>query len=199
MAPALSDDECGPLTMTTEFSTIIIDPPWQVKRPNGWGRKDLNHLDQPYPTLTTDMILRLPVAKLATDTAYLFVWTVNKFIEDTYKIVKAWDFTPTMLLTWCKPPIGMGPGGHFASTTEFILYARRGSSSDFGRTRIHSSSWFDWPRGRQSEKPEAFQDLIERHFPGPFLEMFARRCRLGWTTWGNEVPDIPEIAATLPM
>ncbi len=37
-----------------------------------------------------------------------------------------------------------------------------------------------------SAKPEAFLDLVEQVSPGPYLEMFARRNRLGWDTWGNE-------------
>ena len=48
------------------------------------------------------------------------------------------------------------------------------------------SSWFEWPRGRHSAKPEAFQDLVEQVSPGPYLELFARRNRLGWAAWGNE-------------
>jgi N6-adenosine-specific RNA methylase IME4 len=46
--------------------------------------------------------------------------------------------------------------------------------------------WFAWPRGAHSAKPEAFLDLVERVSPGPYLELFARRARLGWDTWGNE-------------
>jgi N6-adenosine-specific RNA methylase IME4 len=37
-----------------------------------------------------------------------------------------------------------------------------------------------------SAKPEAFYDLVESVSPGPYLELFARRQRLGWDTWGNE-------------
>ena len=37
-----------------------------------------------------------------------------------------------------------------------------------------------------SSKPEAFLDLVEQVSPGPYLELFARRQRLGWDTWGNE-------------
>ena len=48
------------------------------------------------------------------------------------------------------------------------------------------SSWHQWPRGRHSTKPEAFIDMVERVSPGPYLELFARRQRLGWDTWGNE-------------
>jgi hypothetical protein len=29
-------------------------------------------------------------------------------------------------------------------------------------------------------------DLVEQVSPGPYLELFARRQRLGWDTWGNE-------------
>lgn len=46
--------------------------------------------------------------------------------------------------------------------------------------------WFEWPRGPHSRKPEAFLDMVEQVSPGPYLEMFARRNRLGWDTWGNE-------------
>ena len=37
-----------------------------------------------------------------------------------------------------------------------------------------------------SAKPDAFIDIVEQVSPGPYLEMFARRQRLGWDTWGNE-------------
>jgi len=46
--------------------------------------------------------------------------------------------------------------------------------------------WYEWPRGKHSAKPEAFLDLVEQVSPGPYLELFARRQRLGWDTWGNE-------------
>jgi N6-adenosine-specific RNA methylase IME4 len=46
-----------------------------------------------------------------------------------------------------------------------------------------------------SQKPEAFLDLIERVSPGPYVELFARRDRLGWDTWGNEALGTAELAA----
>lgn len=49
-----------------------------------------------------------------------------------------------------------------------------------------SGTWYVAPRGRHSEKPELFMDLIESMSPGPYLELFARRQRLGWDSWGNE-------------
>lgn len=48
------------------------------------------------------------------------------------------------------------------------------------------TTWFSWRRGQHSAKPDAFLDMVEETSPGPYLEMFARRQRLGWDTWGNE-------------
>jgi N6-adenosine-specific RNA methylase IME4 len=42
------------------------------------------------------------------------------------------------------------------------------------------------PRAEHSRKPDAFLDIVEGLVSGPYLEMFARRQRLGWDTWGNE-------------
>lgn len=55
--------------------------------------------------------------------------------------------------------------------------------------------WFQWPRGLHSEKPEAFLDLVEQVSPGPYCELFARRDRLGWDTWGNESLGTAELVA----
>jgi N6-adenosine-specific RNA methylase IME4 len=49
------------------------------------------------------------------------------------------------------------------------------------------SRWYQWPRGKHSKKPEAFQDIVETVSPGPYLELFARRPRIGWTVWGDDV------------
>lgn len=45
-------------------------------------------------------------------------------------------------------------------------------------------------RGGHSEKPEPFQDDIERLVNGPYLELFARRHRPGWTCIGNELDGL---------
>jgi N6-adenosine-specific RNA methylase IME4 len=55
--------------------------------------------------------------------------------------------------------------------------------------------WFTWPRGKHSQKPEAFLDLVEQVSPGPYVELFARRDRLGWDTWGNESLGTAEMEA----
>lgn len=133
--------------------------------------------------MTINEIAALPVMELAEDGAHLYLWTINKYIEQTYGIARGWGFEPSTLLTWCKPRHGIGLGGTYALTTEHCLFARRGSCK---ASRRIDSTWFEWKRGRHSEKPEAFIDMVESVSPGPYMELFARRNRLGWATFGNE-------------
>jgi N6-adenosine-specific RNA methylase IME4 len=49
-------------------------------------------------------------------------------------------------------------------------------------------TWFAAPRGaRHSEKPAEFYKLVESCSPGPYLEIFARQKRPGWTCVGGEI------------
>lgn len=56
--------------------------------------------------------------------------------------------------------------------------------------------WFTWNRGAHSSKPEAFLDIVEQVSPGPYLELFARRQRLGWDTWGDEALNHVDLGAS---
>lgn len=72
------------------------------------------------------------------------------------------------------------------------VVARRGSriGNAFGRggryAQATAGTLFEWPRGRHSAKPEEFFALVERLSPGPYLEMYARRPRAGWSVFGND-------------
>lgn len=175
-----SDLLCG----TVKYKTIVADPPWPVRQPSKKWKVGTANAPLPYQSMTLEQITALPVANLADESSHLYVWTVNRFVRDTYDVVEAWGFTPAMLLTWCKTPMGIGPGRQYASTTEFVLFAWRGPQEREPK-RIERN-WWNWPRSGHSEKPDAFQDVVESVSPGPYLELFARRQRLGWHTWGNE-------------
>jgi N6-adenosine-specific RNA methylase IME4 len=178
-----------------KYRTIVADPPWPYEEGwPGWGLNREKRLALPYPSMTIPEISALPVAQLAEPEGYLFLWTTSRHLEAAYGVVRAWSFTPRQVVTWCKPEHGEGPGGMFATTTEFVLVAQRIGPKSHARgqrtlgTRV-PTSWFQWPRGKHSAKPEAFLDVVEQVSPGPYLELFARRNRLGWDTWGNECLD----------
>ncbi len=163
------------------YRTIVADPPWKVHQPPTWTEGPNRSL--PYPTMTLDEIAALPVGDMAEPDAHLYLWTINRYVTAAYGIVERWGFTPSTLLTWCKTPIGLGVGGAYALTTEFCVFARRGRGAFEAR---EPTTWWQWPRGAHSAKPEAFLDMVERVSPAPRIELFARRQRLGWDTWGNE-------------
>lgn len=173
------------------YRTIVVDPPWELKigekrtmgnrgRWNDAKWEKINPL--PYQQMTVEQIEQLEVP--AARDAHLYLWTINKYVEDAYRVMRAWGFRPVTLLTWAKAPMGLGLGGTFANSAEFVLFGRRGSLPALGRV---DRTWWTWKRGRHSQKPEAFQDIVESVSPGPYLEMFARRARPGWDVWGNEV------------
>jgi N6-adenosine-specific RNA methylase IME4 len=144
----------------------------------------------PYKRMGLDAIAALPVRDLAEDGAHLYLWTTNGFLHDALALLPGWGFRFSTLLTWCKPPMGLGLGGTFVNTTEFVIFARRGSLAALRRS---DSTWWQWPRPyltgagpTHSAKPEAFLDLVEQVSPEPRLEMFARRARFGWDYYGDE-------------
>lgn len=183
-----------------KYRTIVADPPWPMGPPHGNRTKSTKGgwgpyigkiaTDVPYSTMTLDEIWALPIADMAEPDAHLYVWTVNKFIEETYGVVRAWGFSPSTLLTWCKAPMGVGMGWAHSLTTEHILFARRGSLPY--QTRVDSTWWqFKRPYNENgapahSRKPDGFLDVVEQVSPGPYLELFARRARFGWDYWGDE-------------
>ncbi len=145
-----------------------------------------------YRTMTLAEVESIPVMDVTDKDAHLYLWTVNRYVEQSYGVARAWGFRPVVLLTWAKTPRGLGLGGTFVQTTEHVLFARRGVLKSFKR---HPSTWWNWTRPetgtgpKHSRKPEEFQDMVEAVSPGPYLELFARRTRPGWACLGNEVEE----------
>jgi len=144
-----------------------------------------------YSTMAVEEICALDVDGLAAPDAHLWVWGVNRLLEDAYRVVRAWGFTPMSLLTWTKQ--GPGMGYYLRNNTEHAILATRGRPMVPGKAAI--SSWYAWPREKHSVKPDAFYDLVEQVSPGPYVELFARRARPGWERWGDEVDSTVELAA----
>jgi N6-adenosine-specific RNA methylase IME4 len=197
------------LVQDVKYRTIVADPPWDVKagtlRGTGFAGDWKLHppsnpsLDLAYPSMTIDAISELPVADMADDDAHLYLWTINRYLDEAFDVERAWGFNYSTTLVWAKTPFGGGLGGAWGIATEYVLFCRRGSLRATGRV---GRNWWDWKRPydergkpRHSGKPDAFQDLVEQVSPGPYLELFARRQRLGWDTWGNEALNHVEMPA----
>ena len=179
---------------SVKYRTVVVDPPWHYTR-TGLSFEDadsgrfVGH-GLPYPSMTLDEIAAIRIGQLAETDAHLYLWTTQKYLWAARDIVAGWGFQTPKVLIWCKPPHGFAMGGTFGNASEFVLFSRRGSLA--AKTRV-PRDWWEWPRGEHSAKPEAFLDLVEQVSPGPYLELFARRNRLGWDTWGNESLEHVEV------
>ena len=175
------------------YRTLTADPPWEVGAGPLFGGGASRPLE--YPTLSVAEIAALPVRELAAEDAHLYLWTINAYLEQAFEVVRAWGFEYSTTLVWAKKPLGSGLGPTFGISTEFILFARRGS---LAHKEHHAGTCFDWKRGRHSEKPEAFyRDVVEKVSPGPYLELFARVPRPGWSVWGSDATREPRIRGTV--
>ena len=174
-----------------EYATIVADPPWDYPEgfastaPTGSDRRKGGVLtvkrELPYPSMSLDEICELDIP--AADDCRLFLWTTSRWIEDSFTVLRAWDFKYRQTLVWHKPDAFFG--GSVAPNAEFLLVATRGAPPRLGRMPSAVVKYAQRQLAH-SQKPECFLDLIEQVSPGPYLEMFSRRARLGWDTYGDQ-------------
>jgi N6-adenosine-specific RNA methylase IME4 len=178
------------------FSTILADPPWRFENRTGKVAPEHQRLLR-YPTMTAEEIFELPVNRMAAARAHLYLWVPNALISEGLEVMKRWGFTYKTNLVWYKVrkdggPDGRGVGFYFRNVTELVLFGIRGSmrTLDAGRTQTNILA----TRKREhSRKPDELYNIIEACSPGPYLELFARHPRKGWTQWGNEeVEDLSD-------
>jgi N6-adenosine-specific RNA methylase IME4 len=106
-------------------------------------------------------------------------------LANAMALISAWGFTYKSLHGWPKP--GQGTGHWNRENLELLMVATKGQPVAPAPGQ-QLPAWIEAPRGKHSEKPDIFAEMIERLWPStPKLEMFARRRRDGWDSWGNEV------------
>jgi N6-adenosine-specific RNA methylase IME4 len=165
------------------FGIILADPPWRFEHPVSLATElETNH----FPTMTLDQICALPVADHAADDAILFLWTPASLLAHAVRVIEEWGFNYRTCAIWDKGRIGMG--SWFLVQHEMVLLATRGKPPT-PMPKERRPSIITAPRGRHSEKPTVLQEMIELWYPRVRkLELFARRRRNGWVSWGLEAP-----------
>ena len=180
----------------TRYRTIVADPPWEYDEALPGHSPSTGASFRhgfPYPTMALAAIAVMDVARLADPAGCnLFLWTTNRYLPDAFDILCDWRFGYRQMIVWRKTGNPPPHGGSIAPNhAEYLLVARRGQPGWTGRL---PSSVVDAPRQSHSRKPEVFLDLVEQVSPGPYLELFARRQRLGWDTWGDQALEHVELA-----
>lgn len=164
-----------------KFGTIYADPPWNYDNQSTRAAAS-NH----YGSMTVAELCALPICKLSAAKCHLHLWVTNAFLFSAPEIFKAWGFEFKSSFVWAKPQIGIG--NYWRNSHELMLLAIKG-----GQTAISKSerSWIECGRGMHSSKPEQVRRSIEKLSPGPYLELFGRAPKTGWTVFGNQI--VPEL------
>lgn len=205
-------------TPSVPYRTILADPPWPFQWGGGKGGRRRRETELGYKTMCVEEIAALDVASLADETCNLFLWATDEVYREgqAVQVARAWGFEPVgVSLVWVKD--NYGPGLFPRPAHEHLLVCRtkgkkaiwtREWNMETGRMDwIYAvkatHSWQRWGQlrgsrngGKQhSRKPEGAGDLIELVSPGPYLELFARRTRFGWDSWGDQGLSHVDVAA----
>jgi N6-adenosine-specific RNA methylase IME4 len=177
------------------YRVLVADPPWAFGDKLTMS-KVRRGAEANYGTLTTEDLLSrvaeevFPV--MATDSVCA-LWCPMALLGDGLNVLRAWKYVQKQALVWVKTAKGkaglaFGMGHHFRGCAELVLFGVRGKVAPKVR---NERNVFLSPALPHSRKPEDLQDALERMYPGPRLELFARRERDEWTCLGNECPTTP--------
>ncbi len=188
-APTPADDLLSQGFPPQSFGAILADPPWRFANRTGKMAPEHRRLTR-YATMTLDEIKALPIVQLAQPTSHLYLWVPNALILDGLAVMQSWGFVYKTNLVWYKVrrdggPDRRGVGFYFRNVTELVLFGVRGKLRTLAPGRRQENIMLSRKR-EHSRKPDALYDIIERCSPGPYLELFARHHRHGWTQWGDE-------------
>lgn len=172
-----------------KYKLIYADPPWQYRDKASSGDRGASHK---YPVMNILDLQRLPVWDLADENCLLAMWWVAPMPLEAIKLVESWGFRLMTMkgFTWHKIHAKSGKScmgmGHLTrGNTEDILFAVKGKLPK--RVNAGIIQHVTAPRGRHSEKPDIFRQLLtELVGDVPKIELFCRDKKIGWDTWGNE-------------
>lgn len=186
------------------YGAIVVDPPWHFKArgalrtANPQSRRDVG---RHYDTMSLAEVKALPVATLAATHCHLFLWTTGPNLQQAFEVIDAWGFKfSTLVFTWVKlrrsfdtrqlrfvgtidADLHVGLGLTSRKNTELVLLGRRGQPK---RLAKDVREVILAPVREHSRKPDEMFRRVERYCAGPYIELFARQSRPGWTSWGHE-------------
>lgn len=175
------------------FGTILADPPWRFQNSTGKVAPEHKRLAR-YGTLSLDEIKGLPVGEAAGSVAHLYLWVPNALLPEGLGVLKAWGFSYKSNLVWHKirkdgGSDGRGVGFYFRNVTELVLFGVRGKNARTLAPGRRQVNMLQTRKREHSRKPDEQYAIIEACSPGPYLELFGRGIRRGWTSWGDQADD----------
>ncbi len=150
----------------------------------GLGRYGVIVMDQTWPGMTLDTDKGVPVASLAAPDCILFQVLTQDILGQIDHFGDRWGFEYVTVYPWIKARPEDLPGlkeGQLLPCDEHFVVSRRGRA----RRPEPDLTLFHLPV-EHNYKPPAFYQLAET-WPGPYLELFGRCARPGWTVYSFDV------------
>jgi len=175
-----------------QFCLLYADPPWQYE----FSETDSRKIENQYGTMTCQQICEQQVhgrlvSDVAAEDAVLFLWATAPKQTEAATVLEAWGFTLRTSMVWVKDRIGMGywvRGRH-----EYLLIGQKGNFPP-PEPGNRFDSVLEAPRREHSEKPIDMYERLEHMYPlfteRHRIELYARKARPGWASWGNELEKI---------
>lgn len=189
-----------------KYKAILADPAWKFKTFSKDHHGVPTQSDTaPYKTMTLEEMKALPVAAAADTDCALFMWVIDSHLTQAIELAAAWGFKyKTIAFVWKKlTPTGkdhVGMGYWSRKNVEICLLFTRGKPKRISKSirqliedDLESyERWITAKRRQHSRKPEAQYERVEALVGGPYLELFARKTRPGWSVFGDEVTKFNE-------
>lgn len=177
-----------------QAGVLLADCPWYfiTYSRKGWKKSAHRH----YNCMSLEEIMALPVADLCAADCVLVLWTTQTHVPQALRVLEAWGFVFKTTGAWAKQSKTgekwqFGPGHILRTAAEFYLVGTRGHPK---RQSCSIRNLIVAPVREHSRKPDEMYEHIEALFPGPYVELFARYPRVGWSSWGNQLQAAPTVA-----
>jgi N6-adenosine-specific RNA methylase IME4 len=175
------------------YDIAYVDPPWFYY---GSAVKDAA-AGKHYPLMSPDELAALDVGSILSKRAAVFLWATGPRLDFAIDLLRAWNLRYRgVAYVWVKTNVrgeiiaGQGVAPTFTKpTTELLLVATTNATGrPFPIHTMRQAQVILHRRGRHSEKPAIFRDLIEELCGRrPRIELFARERHPGWDSWGAEL------------
>ena len=168
-----------------KYRTVVIDPPWEMKKMGRDVRPKQIKMD--YPSLTFEEIRDFRTGNIAItdlmweDGCHVYLWTTHKHLPDALALFHAWNVKYQCQMTWVKN-VGITPFSWMYST-EHVLFGHKGNLKLLKEgVRLDFSAKV---RGH-SRKPDEFYEIVRKVSPETRIDVFSREKRDGFEQYGAE-------------